>query len=227
MPGLLTLHRTTIGKKVIMAVTGLIWIGFLVMHMYGNLKIFNGAEYFNQYAEGLRTIGAPIFGYSHLLWIARIGLLAAFVLHVWAAIQLTRLNKVRSRPVAYRQHRKLTATHAQLSMVYGGIAILIYVIYHLLHLTFGVAVHPDFIPHDAYHNVLTGLSGFPAIIYLVALVALGLHLFHGTWSLFQTLGLNSKKSTPMLKAVSAIVSLIVCLGFAAVPIAVLTGYIRL
>jgi succinate dehydrogenase / fumarate reductase cytochrome b subunit len=223
----MTFPRTTIGKKAIMAVTGLIWIFYLVMHMYGNLKIFAGVEAFNTYAASLRTLGAPVLGYGHALWIARIVLIISFLAHGWAALTLARLNKLQSRDTGYREQRRLRSNAAQATMVYGGIALLFFVVYHLMHLTFGTAsVHTHFVPHDTYHNVVTGLNGFPAYIYLAALTAAGFHLYHGFWSVFQTLGLNNENITGKLKALSVLVSIIVPSGFAAVPIAVLTGYIH-
>lgn len=229
MVGILTLPRTTIGKKVIMALTGLIWIGYLVMHMYGNLKIFNGAVYFNEYAHGLREMGAPIFGHGHLLWIARIIFIVSFLSHVWAAITLNRRNK-ESRNQKYAQHRKLKASPANLTMIWGGIAILLFVIYHLMHFTLGILVHPSFSQTDAYHNVVAGFQsygGLPVIIYLIALIAVGFHLYHGIWSVFQTLGLNNKTYSSMLRMVAIVTSVIISVGYATVPIAVLLGYVEL
>ena len=226
--GLATLPQTTIGKKVMMAVSGVIWIGYLALHMYGNLKIFGGAEHFNEYAAGLRTLGAPVLGYAHLLWVARIILIASFLPHIWEGIMLY-LRKRKSRGASYVQHKKLRANSAALTMIFGGIAIGLFVIYHLMHITFGtVGIHPDFIPHDAYHNVVVGFKSYayiPAIIYLVALVAIGFHLYHGAWSMFQTLGLNNKSYDGLLHGLALVLALVIPIGFALVPIAVIVGYI--
>ena len=226
--GVLALHRTTIGKKVIMAVTGLVWIGFVTFHMYGNLKVFGGPEYFNAYAEGLRSIGAPIFGHSHLLWMARLVLIGSVVLHVWAALTLYQRN-THTRPAKYTRHKKLQANYATLTMIYGGVFILLFLIFHLMHFTWGVpGIHPNFICDDAYHNVVVGFQSYayiPSIIYLVAMVFLALHLYHGTWSMFQTLGLNNKTYTKMIQALALIVAIVVPVGFAIVPISVMIGLV--
>ena len=228
MVGVLTLPQTTIGKKVIMALSGIIWLGYLVLHMYGNLKIFGGQEHFNEYATGLRTLGAPIFGYAHLLWVARLVLIASFVAHVWAALTLSKRNR-ESRTARYVKHKKLRANSANLTMIYGGIALLLFVIYHLLHITFGVAgIHPSFEGHDAYHNVVSGFQSYffiPAIIYILAMVVVGMHLFHGTWSMFQTLGLNNKTYSGMIRILAWVLAILIPVGFALVPLAVMFGIV--
>ena len=226
--GIVTLPRTTIGKKVIMALSGAIWIGYLLMHMYGNLKIFGGAEHFNEYAAGLRTLGAPVFGYAHLLWVARIVLIASFVPHVWEGIVLY-IRKRKSRETNYTQHKILRGSSATLTMIFGGIAIGLFVIYHLMHITLGtVGIHPDFKAHDAYHNVIVGFQSYgyvPAIIYLIGLVAIGFHLYHGAWSMFQTLGLNSKTYTGLWRGLAWLLAVGIPLGFAVVPISIILGII--
>ena len=226
--GVLNLYRSSIGKKVIMAVTGLIGIGYVIMHMYGNLKAFLGREYFNEYAEGLRELGAPIFGHAHLLWIARLVLLAAVVLHVWAAWSLYQESQ-QARTSRYAKHTKLQASPAALYIRVGGVILLIFIIIHLMHITWGVpGVHPDFRWDDAYHNVVLGFQSYaylPAIFYLVAMVALGFHLYHGTWSMFQTLGLNNQVYTKPLRLLSLILAIVIAVGFALVPLAVMFGIV--
>jgi succinate dehydrogenase / fumarate reductase cytochrome b subunit len=194
--------------------------------MYGNLKAFNGAEYFNDYAEGLRELGAPIFGYAHLLWIARIVLIVAVILHAWAAWSLYR-EAEEARSTKYVKHVKLQANVAALNMRLGGVVLVLFIILHLMHFTWGTPrVHPDFIPGDVYHNLVVGFQSYPAtILYLVALLALGLHLYHGTWSMFQTLGLNHHTYTQPLRALSLILAIVVAGGFAVVPLAVMLGII--
>ena len=224
--GVLTFHRTTIGKKVIMAVTGLIWIGYVVAHMYGNLKVFEGPEHFNAYAEGLRELGAPILGFGQFLWVARLVLILAIGLHVWAAITLTLLDR-NSRPTGYTAHKKLASSRAGLTMIYGGVALLLFMIYHLFHLTIGAPlVHSSFIAGDVYHNVVAGFQPIlVTIIYLIALIALALHLYHGTWSMFQTVGLNNKEYTKAIRVLAWLVAIVVPVGFALVPISVMVGVI--
>jgi succinate dehydrogenase / fumarate reductase cytochrome b subunit len=220
------LYRSSIGKKALMALTGLIWIGYVVMHMYGNLKAFTGSEHFNEYAEGLRYLGAPIFGYLHLLTIARIVLVAAIVVHIWAAYSLWIAARA-ARPSSYASRRVVQANYASVTMRYGGTVILLFVIFHLAHLTWGInPVHPDYIRGDAYHNLVVGFSSLPVVIlYLVAVAALALHLYHGTWSMFQTLGLNDGNWDPALRALAWLLAIVVPVGFAAVPIAIQLGII--
>ncbi len=226
--GVLNLYRTTIGKKVIMAVTGFIGIGYVVMHMYGNLKAFIGPEYFNHYAEGLRELGAPIFGYSHLLWIARLVLIPAAILHIWAAWSLYR-EAEEARSTKYVKHAKLQADVAALNMRLGGVVLVTFLILHLMQFTWGTpGVHPNFSQTDAYHNLVVGFQSYsylPAILYLVAMAALGLHLYHGVWSMFQTLGLNNQTYTQPLRILSIIVAIVVAGGFSIVPLAVILGII--
>ncbi len=226
MVGVMGLYRSSIGRKVIMAVTGLIWIGFIVFHLYGNLKLFAGQAYFNAYAEGLREIGSPVFGHGHLLIIGRVVMIGAFLSHVWAAVTLNQRNK-QSRSSAYVKHTKLKANYANLTMIWGGAAIFLFVIYHLMHFTGGVSlVHSNFDPHDPYANVVIGFQSIPAvIIYLVAVVALGFHLFHGIWSVFQTLGLNNRTYTDAIRMVAVVISIVVPIGFAIIPLAVLIGVV--
>jgi succinate dehydrogenase / fumarate reductase cytochrome b subunit len=221
------LYRSSIGKKAIMAVTGLIWIGYVVMHMYGNLKAFQGAEYFNHYAEGLRHLGEPIFGYLHLLTIARIVLVVAIVAHIWAAAALYQQARA-ARPANYATRRVVQANYASLTMRLGGVVLLLFILFHLAQLTWGVqGFHDDFVRGDAYHNLVVSFQAWPVVaIYLVALVALGFHLFHGTWSLFQTLGLMSRDYDGLVRGLAWLLAILVPVGFAAVPLAVQFGLIQ-
>ena len=234
MTGALTLYRSSIGKKAIMAVSGLIGIGFLVLHMYGNLKIFEGQEYFNAYAAGLRTLGAPIFGYSHLLWIARLVLLAAVILHVVMAYQLTRQDLGgRPRQIRYAVKKDVQATYASRTMRWGGVLLLLFIIYHIMNLTLGVVGYgpggyraEDTEGFHAYENVINAFSNpLATIFYVIAMLALGLHLYHGFWSLFQTLGLNNYRIDRILRIGAGAVAVILTLGFIVVPLAVLFGVV--
>jgi succinate dehydrogenase / fumarate reductase cytochrome b subunit len=224
----MTLHRTTIGKKFIMAVTGLIYVGYVIVHMYGNLKAFLGPVYFNEYAEGLRELGAPVFGHLHLLTVARLVLAVALVLHVWAAWSLTQ-QAWRARPNRYRVRKSVQANAASLSMRWGGVALLLFIIYHLAHLTWGVpGVHSDFVRGDAYRNLVVGMRNpVTAVVYMAGLVALGLHLYHGVWSMFQTLGMSYDLTEKPIRALAIALALIVSLGFAAVPVAIWAGIVGL
>jgi len=227
MIGVMTLYRSSIGKKVIMAVTGVALIGFVFFHMYGNLKAFLGPAYFNEYSEGLREIGAPIFGHEHLLWIARLGLIAAFGLHIWSAVALARQQQA-GRPTKYVKHTKLEANYANLTIRYGGIVILLFLLYHLMHFTFGTpGIHPNFEHGNVYQNLLVGFqSPIVALVYLFAVFTLGVHLYHGTWSMFQTLGLNNKIYDKPLRLLGWALAIVIFVGFSAVPISIQLGIIQ-
>ena len=221
------LYRSSIGKKALMAITGVIWIGYVIMHMYGNLKVFLGPEHFNAYAEGLRYLGAPIFGHLHLLMLARIILVSALVIHIWSALVLYRQALI-ARPSSYASRKIVQANYAALTMRYGGILLILFVFFHLMQLTWGTpGAISGFIPGDAYHNVITVFQSWPVVvIYLLALVALGFHLFHGTWSMFQTLGLNSTEWDATIRGLAWIIAIVVPVGFATVPIAVQFGILQ-
>lgn len=221
------LYRTTIGKKAIMAVTGLIWIGFVILHMYGNLKAFQGREVFDHYAEGLRTLGDPVFGYLHLLTLARIVLVVAIVLHVWAAYTLWQQAR-QARPANYATRRIVQANYASLTMRWGGATILLFVLFHLAQLTWGTPViSPEFVRGAAYDNLLASFRSWPVtIFYLLAVAALGFHIYHGTWSMLQTLGFMSRAYDGIVRALSLVLAILIPLGFAVVPISVQLGIIN-
>ena len=222
----LPLYNSTIGKKVLMAITGLIWIGYVVAHMYGNLKIFAGEVYFIEYAEGLRHLGAPVMGTRHFLMIARVVLTGSILIHVWAAVTLYRQARS-ARPSNYQMQRTVKANYAAKTIRYGGIVILLFVIYHLMHFTLGTpGIHSDFVPGNPYHNVISGFqSPINVAVYLLALCALGLHLYHGTWSMMQTLGFLNRRYDRAVRTLALLVALVVAVGFAVVPIAVIAGYL--
>ena len=235
MTGALTLYRSSIGKKAIMAITGLVGIGFLVLHMYGNLKIFDGPEHFNAYAAGLRTLGAPIFGPTHLLWVARLGLVGAVVLHILMAYQLTQQDWAgRPRQMRYAMKKDIQATYASRTMRWGGVILFLFIIYHIMNITLGwVGYGPG--GHreaengvfSAYTNTINAFQFWPStIFYIVAMLALGLHLYHGFWSMFQTLGLNSYHTNSILRILSAVITVVLVVGFLSVPLAVMFGYVK-
>ncbi len=210
-----------------MAVSGVLLAGFVVLHFAGNLKVYQGPDAFNHYAEGLREMGAPFFGRGQLLWTARLVLLVAVAIHIGAAFLLVRQSRL-ARPVRYARFESLAFSYASRTMVWGGLIILAFVIYHLLHLTFGVrVVHPDFVPGDAYHNFVTGFRAWPvSIAYILAMVPLGLHLYHGIWSVFQTLGAGDPARSRVRRPLAAAVAAIVMVGNMSFPIAVLTGMLQ-
>jgi succinate dehydrogenase / fumarate reductase, cytochrome b subunit len=238
MTGVLTLYRTSVGKKVIMALTGFALVGFVVFHMYGNLKMYQGEAVFNEYAAGLRELGHPIFGHEHLLWVARIGLLLAVVLHIWAATLLT----LQSRKSAsangvsglqrYGQKKRQTG-YAAYTMRFGGVLLLAFIIYHILHLTFGVVGYAPgrFIPeqhgvYNAYNNVVQGFqSPFISGFYILTMIFLGLHLYHGIWSMFHTMGVNNHKYDKLLRGAAIFVAVMVTLGNISFPVAIMAGVV--
>lgn len=222
----ISLYRSSVGKKVMMAATGIILFLFVVAHMLGNLKIFQGPEKFDAYAEFLRDVGAPIFGRSQLLWVFRVVLLLAVAVHIVAAIQLTRKSQG-ARPVRYKRSLDPSAsTYASRTMRWGGVILAAFVTYHLLHFTVGT-VHPEFVAGSVYANVVVGFQNrLVAGAYIVAMAALALHLYHGVWSTFQTLGVNEPAYNRFRRPMAAAVAIVLFLGFIAVPVSVLTGIVR-
>ncbi len=211
-------YESTIGKKAIMAVTGLILFGYLIAHMLGNLQIFLGPAVMNHYAETLH-------GNPPLLWTARTILFISVLLHIWASIQLTMIKKD-ARPVAYIKRANVSSTWASRSMMLSGPIVAAFVIFHLLHLTTGT-IHPQFVELHAYENLVTGFLVVPfAIVYIVVMIFIGFHLSHGIWSMFQSMGVNHPRYTPIVKKFAAIFSWVLIAGFISVPVAVLTGVVR-
>jgi len=222
------LWSTMVGKKVAMAVTGIVLVGFVIAHMLGNLKIFLGAEAIDAYAVFLRTMGEPLFPYRALLWGVRIVLLACVALHITAAVQLTRMNWA-ARPQAYDTKDSIATTYAARTMRWSAVILVLFVVYHLLHLTAGVVgFQPGaFRDLSVYHNVVAGFSvWYVSLFYIIAMACLCLHLDHGIWSLLQTLGWNSARTTSTLRRLSRGVALVVFVGFISVPGAVLAGWLR-
>jgi len=219
-----SLWGTTIGKKAVMAVTGLIMVAFLLLHMLGNLKIFFGAVDFDHYAAWLRTIGEPVLHNTWYLWIQRVVLLAALVLHVTAAAQLSRRD-LRARPVRYAHGQRPRATFATRTMRYGGVLLALFIVWHLLDLTVGV-VNPDFDPNSPYHNVVQDFQvWWINLIYIVAVVVLGIHINHGFWSASQTLGVNRGRDHA-IRIIGSTLAVFITLGFALVPVGVMSGLVR-
>lgn len=209
---------SSIGRKVVMAVTGFVLFGFVVAHMIGNLQVYLGPSALNAYAESLRKVPA-------LLWLARGVLLLATVLHAWAAWSLTRDNRA-ARPAGYRERRNRTATYASLSMRLSGVLLLAFVVYHVLHLTTGT-VHPSFVGGDVFHNFVAGFRVlWVSVFYMLAMVALGLHMYHGVWSFMHTLGLSHPRYDALRHRFAAAVTALVVLGNLSFPIAVLAGIVR-
>jgi succinate dehydrogenase / fumarate reductase cytochrome b subunit len=208
---------STLGRKVVMAVTGVILFGFVIGHLAGNLLLYRGPDAINAYAVGLRHLGGA-------LWAARLVLLVSVIAHIWAATALTRSNW-KARPHGYAQRKDLAATYASRTMVWSGPLVLLFIVYHLLHFTFGT-VHGSFVEGDVYHNVVTGfqvplVSGF----YILAMLALGLHLYHGAYSMMQSVGLNHPQINALRRTFATVFAVAIVLGNISFPIAVLTGFV--
>lgn len=215
---------STIGLKVVMAISGVVLLGFVIGHMVGNLQVFlprgaDGRWALDVYGESLRAIG-----HGAGLWVARIGLLAALVAHVGAAVVLAKRNSA-ARPVRYRGLEHRASTYASRTMLVSGPLIALFALYHLMHLTWGNA-HPDFHPGRIHANVLVGLAQPLAFaVYVAAMLLLGAHLHHGVWSLLQTLGLAHPRWNALRRTISAGVAALVVVGNLSIPIAALAGWL--
>jgi succinate dehydrogenase cytochrome b subunit len=222
---LLGFYRSAIGKKYVMAITGLIFMLYVLLHMFGNLKMFYGPADFNHYAEFLREILYPILPMSGFLWIFRMVLIVSLVLHLHATYALTVMNR-KARPVKYQSPRHyVAANYASRTMRWSGIIILAFLAFHLTDLTWGWT-NPDFVYGDAYHNVVTSLERVPvAIIYIIGNLALFPHLFHGSWSLFQSLGVNNPRFNLWRRWFAVAFATVVVVGNLSFPIAVLAGVV--
>ena len=223
-PAVLTFWRSTIGKKAVMAATGLMFVAFLFVHMAGNLKVFLGPQHFDDYAAWLRTIGEPVLQQTWYLWLQRSVLLIALVLHVTAAVQLSKRDR-RARPVKYVHGRRRKASFATHTMRWGGAALALYLVWHLLDLTVGVA-NQDFQDGHPYHNIVADFQvWWVNLVYIVALLMLGLHINHGFWSAAQTLGIAGTTRDRALKTVGSVLAVVITGGFLIVPIAVMAGWV--
>jgi succinate dehydrogenase / fumarate reductase, cytochrome b subunit len=223
----LDFYRSTVGKKIIMAVSGLIWIGFVILHMAGNLQAFLGAEKLNNYAAILH---GPL---EEVVWLQRVVLFAALVLHVLMAWQLTARAR-KARPVAYHQREPQVSTVSSRTMRWGGVFILVFLVFHILHFTTrdidpaGFGGRMDAAGRfDLYGNVVSSFRiWWVTALYVFAMVALGFHLWHGAWASIRTLGYAKPSENPLKRRIAAGVASLVWIGFITVPIAVFLGVIR-
>ncbi len=228
LPWPLRFYRSDIGKKYVMAVTGVVGLGFIVFHMLGNLHAFEGSDQLNHYAEGLREIGEPIAPRTFLVWIGRLGLLAALLLHVHASWALSRSNRRARGATGYETRSFLAANYASRTMRWTGVIILLFLLWHLADLTWGVnAVNPDFVRGEVYANLIASLERWPVfLIYLIAQGALALHVWHGAWSLFQSVGINNPRFNHWRRNFATVLASVVAIGYLTVPVGIMLGIIH-
>lgn len=210
-----------------MAVSGVLFILFVLTHMYGNLKAFSGEEAFNDYAHHLRTIGEPMLPESGLLWVIRVGLIAALIVHVTSAVLLSN-RAAKARPVKYAMKKNIRSSLSSRTMRWGGVTLLVFLVWHLLNFTI-VKINPAGGSTDNPYRLMVDTFDlwWMTIIYLAAMAALALHLHHGTWSALQTLGLtNSPLARQRAKLAGWVVAVVIAGGFSLVPLSVLLGIIE-
>ncbi len=213
-------YASMVGKKVVMGVTGIILIGFVIVHSLGNLLVFRGPDAINSYSRFLKGTG-------ELLWGLRVVLVLAAILHVIAAVQLTRQSRA-ARPSGYARHESQVATIASRTMRWGGALLLVFIVVHILHFTTGT-IRPAgvFTAEDVYANIVLSFRiWWVALFYIVAMIALGLHLFHGAWSSVRSIGVSPPSPQPLHHKVSVVIAILVWAAFTAIPVAVLSGIVR-
>ncbi len=234
LPFPLNIWQSAVGRKWIMALTGVGLLGFVLAHMIGNLHIYEGPAELHEYAEALRGLGGGIVPRMVLLWVLRFGLIAMFGLHIAAAYTTKEISRKASDDANFMDGQKsypggrdyIAANYASRTMRWTGPIILLYLVFHLADLTWGWLPHTEYIKGDPYHNVATSLGNLPvAIIYILANVALALHIFHGTWSVFQSLGLNNPKYNQARKGLAAGLAGVILLGNLTFPILTQAGVI--
>jgi succinate dehydrogenase / fumarate reductase cytochrome b subunit len=220
MGRLRTFYGSMVGKKAVMGLTGLIWVGFVILHSLGNLLVFRGSAAINSYSHFLKSTG-------ELLWALRGVLFLALVLHVIAAIQLTRQSRA-ARPIGYAKREAQVATIASRTMRWGGALLLIFIVVHILHFTTG-NIRPAgvFSSEDVYANVVTSFRiWWVALFYVAAMIALGLHVFHGAWSSVRSIGVSPPSPQPLHRRLSLAIAVFVWAAFTAIPVAVFSGMVR-
>ena len=211
---------STIARKVVMALSGVVLFGFVFVHMIGNLQVYLGPHALNEYGVFLREV---LHGTG--IWIARAGLLLAVGLHIWSATSLT-LTSWAARPQGYRAEQHRQSTYSSRTMVWSGPILLLFILFHLADLTLGPA-NPSFIEGDVYHNLVASFSRWPvSAFYILAMLALGLHLRHGIWSMLQTLGASHPRWNALRSAFATLFTATVVIGNISIPVAVLTGFVR-
>jgi succinate dehydrogenase / fumarate reductase cytochrome b subunit len=218
--------KSAVGKKWLMAVSGIVLLGYVLAHMVGTLKLFLGQEQINRYADWLRTLGEPAFPRTVVLWGMRSVLIVAFCVHILSAYQLTRMNR-RARPVKYQSPRDYAAANfASRTMRWTGVIVALFVIFHLLDQTWG-PVNNHFVRGDPYHNMYDSFQRVPvAIAYIVANLALGIHIFHGAWAMFNSLGVNNPRFNPWKRYFAGGFATVITLGYVSIPLLIVTGAVN-
>ncbi len=218
--------RSTIALKLLMAVSGIVFIAFVLLHMYGNLKAFAGHDAYNEYAHHLRTFGEPMLPYAGMLWVVRVVLIVSVVVHVYCALTLWRRANA-ARTVKYVVKKNSHSTYASHLMRWGGVTLLLFIVWHLLNFTIGKVNVTGGSTSDPFNLVVDSFSTWwLTLIYLVAMAMLGAHLHHGFWSSMQTMGLtNSERQRTLAKQVGLVLALVITIGFSIVPVFVLAGVI--
>lgn len=218
--------KSSIGKKLVVAVTGLAMVLFLAGHLTGNMLIFAGKEAFDEYAKFLHEAG-----HGALIWVARAGLIVVLVLHVWATILLTRENKA-ARKQEYEFQATIQASKSSRIMIWSGLTVLAFIVFHILHFTVRVNSHlSDLAKESPYEMVIAGFSGgflqvLVVLFYVVAMTLLCSHISHGVASMFQTLGFRSKNSASLIQRISIGYALVIWVGFVSIPVSILLGFVK-
>ena len=224
-------YSSTVGKKIAMAASGAVLVLFVLGHMAGNLKIFAGIDpstgdyKIDDYGRFLRSMGAEMLGHSGVLWLVRVVLLVCVVIHAASGIQLARLNR-RAKPVGYKSQNFRSANAASRTMLYGGLFLILCIVAHILHFTTGTIHFRGFVEGEVYANVWKAFQGWGAAsFYVTAMGLLALHLYHGTWSMFQTLGVDSPGWNGSLRRAAKVVAFAIFIGFSSVPVGIALGFL--
>ena len=233
MNRLAAIYSSNLGKKVIAAVTGLILFGFIAGHVAGNLKVFTGSTpdglpHIDEYAHFLREVGVPLVPQNMVIWSARLVLLASVIMHIVVVIQLA-MQSAEARPIGYVKTKRKMASPAALYMMFSGGLIAFFIVFHLLHFTVGVLpenVAGEFAHGEVYRNLYSSFSAdywYIGVFYIITMVVIGLHLNHGLWSLFQTLGLDNPDRNKIIRIGATVTTVLIIAGFIAIPLAFLSG----
>ena len=225
LPWPLNIYQSAVGKKYVMAITGIGLLGFVLVHMIGNLHLYEGPVQVHEYAEALRDLGGHLVPRTLILWLLRLGLIGLFAVHIHSAVSLSRMSHKADNAYAGKRDY-IAANFASRTMRWTGPIVLLYLLFHLADLTWGWWLGDDYVRGDVYHNVYESMSSLPvAIIYVVANVALAVHIFHGAWSMFQSLGINNPKFNGMRRGIAGGLAGLILVGNLSFPIAVQTGLI--